>query len=167
MCRGSRLRELSLRVTAAGWAPVPHGRASDEARLLRGSPRSLLSFLQNVSQNAGGLQKVSKMREVTWKKPRREENAVCFERAEPRPLGRGWPAPAAEAASPSRDQAGQVCRLSAEPRCEGESHRASLLLDEGAAGVAREQKASDAVHSQDVRAAGRFDLILFEGFLGP
>lgn len=42
---------------------------------------------------------------------------------------------------------------------------------EGAAGVAREQspaqKTSDAVQSQDVHAAGCFDLILFEGFLAP
>lgn len=42
---------------------------------------------------------------------------------------------------------------------------------EGAAGVAgernSEQKAADAVHSQDFSAAGCFDLILFEGFLAP
>ena len=58
-------------VTAAGWAPVPSGRACDKARLLCGPARPLLSSLQNMSENAGGLRKVSKMHEVTW-----EKNAV-------------------------------------------------------------------------------------------
>lgn len=57
------------------------------------------------------------------------------------------------------------------PRAASGGRSVLCVPGEGAAGVAgernSEQKAADAVHSQDFSAAGCFDLILFEGFLAP
>lgn len=126
-----------------------------------------------MSENARGLRKVSKVHEVTWKKPQWEENAVCFERAEPRPLGWGRPAPATQAASPRTSLPSLRASLPSRRRVtlrEGIPPRFACA-GEGAAGVAGQQSpaqtTSGTVHSQDVRAAGCFDLILFEGFLAP
>lgn len=80
-----------------------------------------------MSENAGGLRKVSKMHEVTWKKKMQwEENAVLLgeSRALSPRLREG--STGRRSSVPSQEQAGRAWHLTGEPRCERELHRALL-----------------------------------------
>lgn len=101
-----------------------------------------------MSENAGGLRKVLKMHEVTWKKKMQwEENAVLLgENRAPSPRLREG-STRRRSSVPGREQAGQAWHLTGEPRCERELHRASLALGLvllGQPGSGAAQEASEA-----------------------